>query len=106
MSAPAEIDQIAHRIRALVAEILRRPPEEIPLDARLDATHLGIDSLGLIKLSVALEEEFEIVLPDFTSLEEAPLGSVLDLARFVSERLAARAERAAPLAPAAGGGAR
>lgn len=106
MFTSADIDPITQRIRALVAEILHRPPEEIPLDARLDASHLGIDSLGLIKLSVALEDEFEIVLPDFTALEEAPLGSVLDLARFVSERLATRTERTAPLDPAAGGGAR
>ena len=106
MNTPAELERITHKIRALVAEILRRPLDEIPLDARLDATELGIDSLGLIKLSVALEDELEIVLPDFTSIEEAPLGSVRDLARFVSERLARRTEGAAPSPTAGDGGAR
>ena len=88
-----DIDTIAVRIRSLVAESVRRRPDEISLDARLDATQLGIDSLGLIKLSVRLEEAFDIRMPDLanpSSVDE--LGTVRDIAALVVGQIEKRSE--------------
>jgi acyl carrier protein len=78
-------------VRALIAEATRRTVDGVPLDARLDATGLGLDSLGLIKLSVRLEEAFEITMPDIAEYEgAASLATVLQLADFVAARVASR----------------
>jgi acyl carrier protein len=83
-------DIITAKVRALVAESVQQPVAAIPLDARLDATELGIDSLGLIKLVVRLEETFDIAMPDLASPEAAELGTVREVAAMVTREVAAR----------------
>lgn len=83
-------DEITAKVRALVAESIQQPVTAIPLDARLDASELGIDSLGLIKLTVRLEETFDITMPDLDTAEAAALGSVRDVVALVTRELAAR----------------
>ena len=61
------------------------------LDARLDEARLGIDSLGLIRLNVALEEAFDITLPDFVTPEETNIRVVADVAALVAGKVAVRA---------------
>jgi acyl carrier protein len=67
MQSIADMDHVAVRIRRLIAESTNRSQDDVPLDARLDATQLGIDSLGLVKLAVRLEETFEIAMPDLAA---------------------------------------
>ncbi|UQA58980.1 acyl carrier protein [Polyangium aurulentum] len=81
-------DTIATEVRRIFAETLRLRIEDVGLDARLDQPHLGIDSLALIKLNVALEEAFDIALPDFTTPEASTVRSVRDVAALVSARVA------------------
>lgn len=83
-------EDIAAKVRTLVAESIHQPVAAIPLDARLDATELGIDSLGLIKLVVRIEETFDIVMPDLASPEAAELGTVREVAAMVTRELQAR----------------
>ena len=83
-------DAIIETVRATIAADLRQPVESIPLDARLDASELGIDSLGLIKLTVRLEEIFDITMPDLAAPEAANVASVRDVAGLVADLVSRR----------------
>ncbi len=88
-------DAIAADVRRIIAETLRLPVDQVALETHLDEARLGIDSLGLIKLNVALEEAFDITLPDFTTPEETRIRSVGDVAALVAEKVSAQAARGA-----------
>ncbi len=81
-------DLVADQVRRIIAETLRLRPEDVSLEARLDQPQLGIDSLALIKLNVALEEAFDIALPDFTTPEAPAVRSVGDVVALVSAMVA------------------
>jgi acyl carrier protein len=83
-------DEITVKVRAAIAAELRQPVEAVPLAARLDASELGIDSLGLIKLTVRIEELFDVTMPDLAAPGAAQIESVGDVARLVSRLVAAR----------------
>ncbi len=82
-SEAATIDTLAAQVRAVLAETLQVPIDRIGLDAGLDDA-LGIDSLRLILVNIALEERYGVVMPD---PGEVPLRRVSDLVAFVRERL-------------------
>jgi acyl carrier protein len=89
MQSVVEVDSITTRVHRLVAESLNRSQDQVPLDARLDATQLGIDSLGMIKLGVRLEEAFDITMPDLaTEPGPGPLATVRDVAAVVAREIA------------------
>lgn len=90
MDSTSNLADITATVRATIAADLRQPVDSVPLDARLDAGELGIDSLGLIKLTVRLEEIFDITMPDLAAPEAADIGSVRDVAELVAARVAAR----------------
>ncbi len=50
------------RARNLVAEVLRVPPERIEPETRLDEV-AQLDSLSLVEIASALDEEFDIRVP-------------------------------------------
>lgn len=54
-------NDVKTRIREIIAEQAMLEPEQITDDATPEA--LGIDSLGLVELIFALEEEFDITIP-------------------------------------------
>lgn len=83
-------DDITNAVIEEIAAELRQPADQIPLDARLDAGELGIDSLGLIKLTVRLEERFDITMPDLTAQEAVAVASVRDVAALVARQLAVK----------------
>jgi acyl carrier protein len=89
MQSVTEVDSITARVQRLVAESVNRSQDQVPLDARLDATQLGIDSLGLIWLGVRLEGAFDITLPDLATEPGAwPLGTVRGVAAVVAREIA------------------
>ncbi len=77
-------------VRAALGEVLHRRAEDIPLAADLEAD-LGVDSLAMIEISVALEERFGIRVPPSASPEDLAIRTVADVVRFVEERRAAGA---------------
>ena len=50
------------RTRTLVAEVLQIPPERIELDTALSEV-AQLDSLSLVEIASALDEEFDIRVP-------------------------------------------
>jgi acyl carrier protein len=83
-------DDITRAVIEEIAAELRQPADQIPLDARLDAGELGIDSLGLIKLTVRLEERFDITMPDLTAQEAVTVASVRDVVALVARQIAVK----------------
>ncbi|HBF07627.1 MAG: acyl carrier protein [Pseudomonadota bacterium] len=76
---------IEERVKKIVAENLGKKVEEVRSDA-LFVDDLGADSLDTVEVVMALEDEFELDIPD----EEAEkITSVQQAIDFVSARLEA-----------------
>jgi acyl carrier protein len=75
---------VEERIRAIIAEQLEVQEDEVVPEASF-ADDLGADSLDLVELVMAMEEEFGIEITD----EEAErIQSVQDAINFIEERTA------------------
>jgi acyl carrier protein len=72
--------QIFVRVRQIIAEVTRVDKSEVILDSHI-LHNLGADELDAIELALALEEEFEIEMP------EELLGTVRELLLFVHEKI-------------------
>jgi acyl carrier protein len=55
-------DEITARILAIIAETQRKDPAEVTLDSSFE--ELGIDSMDGVNIVFALENEFDINVPD------------------------------------------
>ena len=69
------------RIRACLAEQLDIEPDEITMDSNI-LDDFGADSLDLVDLVMALEDEFEVEVPD-DAIES--FHTVGDVVRFVED---------------------
>ncbi|WP_224249232.1 acyl carrier protein [Hyalangium gracile] len=87
MADHVPLEEIGREVRNIIASALKRPLEQVPLTASLEGG-LGIDSMAMIEINIALEERFRFVMPDMASPAEANLKTVEDLARFVAAQLA------------------
>ncbi len=72
-------------IRGRLAELIERDPEEINLETRLEED-LEADSLDLVELAMALEEELSLEIPDE---ELEGIRTVGDAVDFIAERVSA-----------------
>jgi len=76
---------MVERIRTLVASQLGVDAAEVTEDASI-LEDLGADSLDVVELVMALEETFDIEVPDE---DVESMRTVGDVERYVSQRLAA-----------------
>ena len=76
---------VVERIRTLVASQLGVDAAEVTEDASI-LEDLGADSLDVVELVMALEETFDIEVPDE---DVETMRTVGDVERYVSQRLAA-----------------
>ena len=84
-------------VRTIVAERFGRPLQEIRPETRL-IVDLGLDSLDMIEINIALEEQLHLPLPQVALPEEVLIETVQHLTDLVTARLAQhRAERRANL---------
>jgi len=84
VSAPASPSA---RLRALSSQLLSLPEAELRRDAQL-VDDLGLDSLAAIEWGMAIEDEFEVALPEDAWAVTTSYGAVEDLLEAL---LAARA---------------
>ena len=64
------------RVRHLVAQYLKIPPESVGEDSALE--ELGLDSLGALELVFQIEEEFKVSVPDSRIPEFNTVRAVCD----------------------------
>lgn len=77
----ADKEQILSRVRQLILDQLDVEESEITVDARF-IDDLGADSLDIVELIMAIEEEFEIEIPDEHAERIATVG---DAVRYIQE---------------------
>jgi len=77
------MESIESRVNEIVAEQLGLADDEIPSDAVFFGD-LGADTLDMVELMMAFEEEFDIEIADG---EAESLATVHDVVEFVSGRM-------------------
>lgn len=76
-------DPIFQKVRQLIAEQLGLEEDEISLDSSF-LDDLGADSLDLVELIMAFEEEYELEIPD----EDAErISTVSDAVEYIRQRV-------------------
>ena len=77
------IENIEETVKKIISEQLGVDGEKITLEAAFQED-LGADSLDIVELIMALEEEFDQEIPD----EDAEkIGTVQDAVSYIQERL-------------------
>ncbi len=77
-------DEISNRVKNLIVEQLSVQAEEVNPEASF-IEDLGADSLDIVELIMALEEEYEIEIPD---ADAEKIQSVKDVISYIQERQA------------------
>lgn len=80
-------EDVRATVQRLILEVMDADPEKITDGADLIGD-LNADSFGTIELTIALEDEFEIEIPD---AEVESLKTVADIVTLVSTKLAVAA---------------
>ncbi|MBM4384256.1 MAG: acyl carrier protein [Deltaproteobacteria bacterium] len=75
---------LAKRVEAIIVEQLGVTPEEVVPEANF-IDDLGADSLDIVELVMAMEEEFDIEIPDEHAERLQTIGSAVE---YLKERLA------------------
>ena len=79
--------EIFDRVKKVVVEQLEVEPEKVTPDASF-ANDLQADSLDVVELVMALEEEFDIEIPDEAAEQIDTVGKAVD---HISEKVGATA---------------
>lgn len=72
-----DVSPFFYKLREIIVEQLGAEPEEIQMDSTFD-DDLGADSLDAVELMMAVEEEFNIEIPDEIGLEMKTVGDVVN----------------------------
>src|SRR6266568_2004368 len=91
----AQRDDLTLRVLRIIAETQRKEPSQVTIDSSFE--ELGIDSMDGVNIIFALENEFNINVPDE---EVKTIRSVRDMVEGV-RKLAGQTTTAADSAPAA-----
>ena len=73
----SSIQIILEKVQVIVAEQLGLEEEQVKANANF-STELGADSLDVVELVIALEEEFEIEIPDESAANISTVQEAVD----------------------------
>ena len=74
---------VFEKVKKIIAEQLSLEEDEITMDSSF-IDDLGADSLDIVELVMALEEEFDLEIPD----EDAEkIGTVADAVNYIKEHI-------------------
>ncbi len=68
--------QIKEGVINIVSELLGKPAEEISIESKF-VDDLGADSLDNVELVMAMEQKFEIEIPDEKSMQITSVGEAI-----------------------------
>jgi len=85
-------DQLTQRILAVIANTQRIPVEKVTIDSSFE--ELGIDSMDGVNILFALENEFNITIPDEAAKQ---IRSIRQMVEGVDRLMAGGAADAAPV---------
>lgn len=88
MSRAMTREDVFELVRGRLAELVECEPGDIKLETRLEED-LEADSLDLVELAMALEEELSLEIPDE---ELEGIRTVGDAVEFIAERVAIEGE--------------
>ncbi len=89
-TTPPIDDAIAAEVRDVVADTLEVPAAGVNADQDLEAD-LGVDSLGMIQIGVALEEALGFRAPDVANADSHPLPKTVgELIELVQAQIGGR----------------
>ncbi len=77
-------EDIVNRVKKIVADQLGKPEAEIKLESSF-VNDLGADSLDTVELVMALEDEFEIEIPDEQAEKITTVQQAVDFAKAQME---------------------
>lgn len=72
------------KVRQLICDQLGKSPEKVTLETKI-VGDLGADSLDVVELLMALEDEYGITLPDEVAMK---LQTVGDIVKYIDENTA------------------
>ena len=72
-------------IRDIVAEVLEKKPDEIPLEAKL-FEDLGADSMMALEILAALEKKYKVIVPEESLPQMTTLKKIIDLAESLTAK--------------------
>lgn len=78
-------DQLAGEIKTLVAKIIKVPEDKIDLDANLFAD-LGVDSMLGVEIFSALDQKYNLDIPEDKLKSVATLNELISLVRQLLSR--------------------
>ncbi len=73
-----EVNEVFEKVKALFEEELGIDSEKINMDAKLEED-LEIDSLGIVEVVMAFEDEFEIEIDDEELTDVGTVGQAVNL---------------------------
>ena len=73
-------EEVFEKVKAIIIEQLQSAEASVTMEASF-IDDLGADSLDLVELIMALEEEFDIEIPDADAEKVVTVGDVVDYIR-------------------------
>ena len=73
-----EVDEVFEKVKSLFEEELGIESEKITMEAKLEED-LEIDSLGIVEVVMAFEDEFEIEIDDEELTDVGTVGQAVNL---------------------------
>lgn len=74
------MDKITEEVRALIAYILEKDPEQINPETRF-VEDLGMDSMTALEILAAIERKYQIKIPEEELTKITNLNQVLEITR-------------------------
>lgn len=74
------MDKISEEVRALIAYILEKDPEQITPETRF-VEDLGMDSMTALEILAAIERKYQIKIPEEELTKITNLNQVLEITR-------------------------
>jgi acyl carrier protein len=71
-------NEILEKVKPIIADKLGIEQDQIKMESNF-INDLGADSLGLVDITMALEEEFGMEIPDEEASKITTVGSMVDL---------------------------